>query len=225
MVPSLEPVGGPARWPRPRRPYAGPVDPAALLVVPACLVGTFPTGLLVGRRSGHDPTAEGSRNPGATNVYRVAGRGAGVAVLVGDLAKGAVPTLVGLAVGGRALGLACGVAAVLGHIAPVTRRFRGGKGVATAAGMSLVLYPRASLVIGVLFALTALATRRVSVASLAMAVVFPLLVAAAGHPWWEVAGAAGVSLCVIARHHENIARLLRHQEPAFTSPRLSRREP
>ncbi len=195
------------------------MDPSALLVVPAYLVGTCPTGLLVGRRAGHDPTAEGSGNPGATNVARLAGRRAGVLVLLIDLAKGALPAAIGVAVGGTLLGLACGAAAVLGHVAPVTRRFKGGKGVATASGMVIVVYPELSLAVGAVFVLTALVTRRVSVASLAMAVALPVILALGGRPPEEVALAAGVSLCVIARHHENITRLRHGQEPAF---RLSR---
>lgn len=195
------------------------MDPSALLVVPAYLVGTFPTGLLVGRRAGHDPTAEGSGNPGATNVARLAGRRAGVLVLLIDLAKGALPAAIGVAVGGTLLGLACGAAAVLGHVAPVTRRFKGGKGVATASGMVIVVYPELSLAVGAVFVLTALVTRRVSVASLAMAVALPVVLALGGRPPEEVALAAGVSLCVIARHHENITRLRHGQEPTF---RLSR---
>ncbi|MCB9372246.1 MAG: glycerol-3-phosphate 1-O-acyltransferase PlsY [Microthrixaceae bacterium] len=201
------------------------MDPTALLVVPSYLVGTFPTGLLVGRRAGHDPTAEGSGNPGATNVARVAGRGAGLVVLLVDLAKGALPAAVGVAVGGAVLGLACGGAAVLGHVAPVTRGFRGGKGVATAAGTVIVVEPALSLVIGAAFVVAALVSRRVSVASLTMAVALPLVLLVAGRPAGEVALAVGLSLCVIARHHENIARLLRHEEPAFRLSRAPRRHP
>lgn len=204
------------------------MDPSALLVVPSYLVGTFPTGQLVGRRAGHDPTEEGSGNPGATNVARVAGRNAGVLVLLIDLAKGAIPAALGLAVGGTLLGLACGAAAVLGHVAPATRHFRGGKGVATASGMVIVLYPMLSLVVGSVFVLAALISRRASVASLAMAVALPVVLALGGRPPAEVALAAGVSLCVIARHHENIVRLVRRQEPAFRpsrAPRDLREEP
>src|SRR5689334_17894800 len=109
------------------------MSPTVVLVPLAYLAGMFPTARLVGGRTGHDPTHEGSGNPGASNVYRLAGRRAGAMVFLGDFAKGALAAGVGLAVGGRALGLACGAAAVAGHIAPVTRRFRGGKGVATAA--------------------------------------------------------------------------------------------
>lgn len=197
------------------------VDPWALLVVPSYLLGTFPTGLLVGRRHGHDPTAEGSGNPGATNVARVAGRTAGLVVLLVDLAKGAIPAAVGLAVGGTALGLACGAAAVVGHIFPVTRRFRGGKGVATASGTVIVVYPWLSLLVGATFFVTLAVTRRVSAASLAMAGALPIVLLAAGRPAIEVALALAVSLCVIVRHRANIVRLLRGQEPPFTAARSS----
>src|SRR4051794_404859 len=115
------------------------MGPAVVLVALAYFAGTFPTAALATRRTGHDPAQEGSGNPGASNVYRLAGRRAGAIVFGGDLLKGALAALAGLAAGGRALGLACGIAAVIGHIFPVTRRFRGGKGVATAAGMAVVL--------------------------------------------------------------------------------------
>src|SRR5207249_3926010 len=117
------------------------VDADALLAVPAYFLGTFPAAQVVSQRAGRDPTREGSRNPGASNVYRLAGRRAGLAVFAGDLAKGLVAAGVGLAVGGRPLGMLCGAAAVLGHVFPVTRGFRGGRGVATAGGLALVLFP------------------------------------------------------------------------------------
>src|SRR5881227_4428176 len=88
------------------------------------LLGTFPTALIVARLAGHDPTKEGSGNPGASNVYRLAGARAGLAVLRGDAAKGAAATGVGRAVGGPPLALACGIADVVGHVFPVFRGFR-----------------------------------------------------------------------------------------------------
>jgi len=185
---------------------------AALVVVAGYLLGTFPAATIVGRVTGHDPTAEGSGNPGATNVYRTSGRGAGLAVLLIDLAKGALAAGLGLLVGDHLLGLAAGAAAVLGHIAPVGRRFRGGKGVATAAGMTIVLYPGLSLLMGVVFALTVAVTRRSSVGSLGLALILPIGVAVSGHRGTEILIAAGVSLVVIARHHENIRRLIRREE-------------
>ncbi len=185
---------------------------AALVVVAGYLLGTFPTAAMVGRVTGHDPTAEGSGNPGATNVYRTSGRGAGLAVLVIDLAKGALAAGLGLLVGDHLLGLVAGAAAVLGHVAPAGRGFRGGKGVATAAGMTIVLYPALSLAMGVVFALTVAVTRRSSVGSLVLAVLLPIGVGVTGHSGTEVLITAGVSLVVIARHHENIRRLIRREE-------------
>ncbi len=191
---------------------------SAAAVVGAYLVGTLPVALLVSRRSGHDPTREGSGNPGASNVYRIAGRAAGAIVLAADLGKGIAAAGAGWAIGGRDLALATGAAAVLGHVAPVTRRFRGGKGVATAGGVALVLWPLVSLVLVAVFVVLALTVRVASVGSLAMATGLPIGVAAAGRPGIEVAVAAGVAILVVARHHENIRRLVGGEERA-TTPR------
>ncbi|HEY5698411.1 MAG TPA: glycerol-3-phosphate 1-O-acyltransferase PlsY [Acidimicrobiales bacterium] len=185
---------------------------APLVVVVAYLLGTFPTAALIGRMTGHDPTAEGSGNPGATNVLRTSGRGAGVAVLAIDVAKGALAVGLGLLVGDHTLGVIAGAAAVLGHVAPVGRRFRGGKGVATAAGAGAVAFPALSLVLGVVFVVTVAVTRRVSVGSLVLALLLPVGVALGGGSGLEVLVTAGVSLVVIARHHENIRRLIRREE-------------
>ncbi len=183
-----------------------------VVVVAAYLLGTFPTAALMGRMTGHDPTAEGSGNPGATNVLRTSGRWAGVAVLAVDVAKGALAVGLGLLVGDHTLGVIAGAAAVLGHVAPVGRRFRGGKGVATAAGASAVAFPVLSLVLGVVFVVTVAVTRRVSVGSLVLALLLPVGVALGGGSGIEVLVTAGVSLVVIARHHENIRRLIRREE-------------
>src|SRR4051794_5848491 len=149
------------------------MDPAWALVVPAYLLGTFPSAILVGRREGRDPTAEGSGNPGATNALRTMGRRAGALVLLGDAGKGALAAGLGWAIGGRAAGVACGLAAVLGHVYPATRRFRGGKGVATAAGMGIVLLPGVALAMAVLFVVVAKVTGTASAGSIAIAVGFP----------------------------------------------------
>jgi glycerol-3-phosphate acyltransferase PlsY len=188
------------------------VDLGWALVLPAYLLGTFPTALLVGRRRGLDPTQAGSGNPGASNALRTMGRRAGALVLVGDLCKGAVAAGVGLATGNRAIAVACGVAAVVGHVAPVTRRFQGGKGVATAAGMSLVLLPVPALALAGLWAGTAKLTGTASAASLAVAVGLPVAAAVAGRPLGEVAAFAACGLLVVARHRGNIGRLRRGEE-------------
>jgi glycerol-3-phosphate acyltransferase PlsY len=188
------------------------------LVVPAYLLGTFPSAILVGTKAGIDPTTTGSGNPGASNSYRTAGRRAGALVLLGDLGKGAAATAAGGAAGGRPLAVACGVAAVLGHVAPATRRFRGGKGVATAAGMAVVLHPLPSLVLALLWAVVAGLTRRASLGSIAFAIGLPVSAAIAGAGRAEVAALAAVGVLVIVRHHENIVRLVRGDEPPIGTP-------
>ncbi len=177
------------------------------------LLGAFPTAELIGRLAGHDPIAEGSGNPGASNVYRVAGRRAGVAVLLGDVLKGFIPAAVGVAAGGRALGLACGVAAMLGHIFPVTRGFRaGGKGVATMGGACWFLYPLVAFGLIAVWGVLMRTLRVASVGSLAMIVLLPVGVALRGRPGWEVAVVAGASAVVLARHWPNIRRIARREE-------------
>lgn len=183
-----------------------------LLVPASYMLGAFPTAHLVGRLTGNNPSAEGSGNPGASNMYRVAGRRAGAAVLVGDAIKGLVPAAVGLAADGRALGLACGMAAMIGHVLPITRRFRGGKGVATLAGASWVLYPLVSVALLGVWAVAMRLFRTASIGSLAMVSLLPVGVAVRGRPWWEVLVTAAAALVVVVRHRSNIERILRKQE-------------
>ncbi len=149
----------------------------ALLAVPAYLLGTFPTALLVARAGGHDVLVEGSGNPGASNVARLMGWRAGILVMAGDLAKGAIAAGVGLAVAGRGAAYVLGILAVLGHTYPVTRRFKGGKGVATAGGMLAVLHPLLVLILAVVWFLVARVLRLASVGSMLVAVLFPVGVA------------------------------------------------
>ncbi len=186
-----------------------------MLVVPAYLLGTLPTAILVGRWAGHDPTCEGSGNPGASNAYRTMGRRAGASVLAGDLAKGAVAAAVGLVAGDRGLGVACGLAAVLGHVAPATRRFRGGKGVATGAGMAAVLLPVASIGLAALWLVTAKVVGAASAGSVAVAVGLPIAAALSGGPIGEVVAFAACGALVVVRHRGNLGRLRRGEEPAL----------
>lgn len=195
------------------------------LLVPSYLLGTFPTALLVGRREGRDPTKEGSGNPGASNTLRTMGRRAGALVLLGDLGKGVAATGIGWAVGGRALGVGCGLAAVVGHVFPISRRFRGGKGVATGAGMAAVLLPLPSVVLALVWGLVLAVTRVAALASIAVALGFPVAAVVVGRPAGEVAALAACSALVVFRHTENLQRLRRGEEAAFrgrsgrTSPR------
>ncbi len=191
------------------------VDIGWALVLVAYGLGTFPTAILVGRRKGRDPTQEGSGNPGASNAFRTMGRRAGAIVLLGDLCKGVLAAGLGLATGNRAVAVACGVAAVVGHVAPVNRRFRGGKGVATAAGMTLVLLPVAAVALAGLWAAAAKLSGTASVASLVVAAGLPVGALASGRPPGEVAAFAVCAVLVVLRHRGNIDRLRRGDERAL----------
>jgi glycerol-3-phosphate acyltransferase PlsY len=179
------------------------------LVVAAYFVGTFPTALLVGRHEGFDPLRAGSGNPGASNTFRVGGRRAGTIVLVVDVLKGALAAGIGLAVDGRGLAFAMGIAAVLGHIAPATRGYRGGKGVATALGMVAVLYPRGALIAPILFAIGFAARRAAAAGSIAAVLGVVCVVVAERPPAWELAATAALSALILARHRGNLAQLRR----------------
>jgi glycerol-3-phosphate acyltransferase PlsY len=180
---------------------------ATLVVVAAYAVGTFPTAALVGRRAGFDPTAGGSGNPGASNSFRLGGRRAGAAVLAGDLLKGVVATGAGVLVDGKGLGLAAGGAAVLGHVFPVSRGWRGGKGVATGAGVVVVLEPLAALAGAGTWALVLAASSTASLASLGGVAAALVATAALRRPAWEVVGFAALAGLIAVRHRDNLFRL------------------
>jgi glycerol-3-phosphate acyltransferase PlsY len=184
-----------------------------LLLVPlAYLLGTFPSAEIVARRRGVDITAEGSGNPGASNTFRVLGWKAGVAVFALDAAKGAIAALVGLSIDGHLGAYILGGAAILGHTLPVTRRFKGGRGVATGAGVMLVIFPLLTIGAGILWAVIARVTHKASVASITVMIAFPIAVALAGHTWTDIAVISALALLVIARHFSNLRRLVRGEE-------------
>jgi glycerol-3-phosphate acyltransferase PlsY len=184
------------------------------------LVGAIPTSYLVGRLfKGIDLREHGSRNLGATNLYRVLGWRYAVPVGLFDAAKGAIPVLLFAphVSASELFALLCGVTAVLGHVFSVFVRFRGGKGVATAAGVMLALAPAAlGIALLVWLALVGL-TGYVSLGSIAAAAVFPLAVLLLERPsraeilWIDVALAAGI----IWLHRANIRRLLNGTENRF----------
>jgi glycerol-3-phosphate acyltransferase PlsY len=189
--------------------------PAVLVVVVSYVLGTFPTAQLVGRRHGFDPTTTGSGNPGASNAARLGGMRAGAAVLLGDAGKGVVAAGLGYAVDGRTLAWFAGAAAVAGHLWPVTRGLRGGKGVATAAGVALVCAPLAILPLAVLFALLVKVTGKAAIGSITLAVLLPVAVAVLGQRGIEVAVATALGLVVVVRHRSNIGDLLDGSDPLW----------
>src|SRR5262245_51049578 len=200
--------------------------------IAAYCIGAIPFGYLVARARGVDIFAHGSGNIGATNVGRVLGRRFGALVFVLDFLKGAVPVLLALWLKDALpsepawlhagwLEVGAGLAAFLGHVFPVYLNFRGGKGVATGAGVAFALVPAAAAGALMVWVLFLLATRCVSLSSLAAAFTLILLqIAAAGgldlsDPRTVFCLAAGA--LVVVRHRGNIVRLREGTEPRVPS--------
>lgn len=194
------------------------------------VAGSIPTGLWVGKMlRGIDIREHGSRNIGATNTLRVLGRKLGAIALAGDVGKGLLAVLViaPLLSDWPYAPLACGLAAILGHIASVFLGFKGGKGVATSTGVFLALAPAATLVAAVVFAAVVYATRMVSAGSLSAAAALLIAVYALPHPWatWPTHAipdgwalrivATVVAMLVFVRHRSNLQRILRGEENRF----------
>jgi glycerol-3-phosphate acyltransferase PlsY len=184
-----------------------------LALVPlAYLLGMFPTAALVTRRAGKDVTREGSGNPGASNVARLMGWKAGLVVLLLDMGKGALAAGVGLALDGHRGAYILGVAAVLGHVFPITRRFKGGRGVATAAGVLVVVFPLVLAILAVVWLVIARGFHKASIASVVCAVLFPIIVAIRGNSVLDITVTAALAAIVVVRHFANLRRLVRGEE-------------
>jgi glycerol-3-phosphate acyltransferase PlsY len=179
-------------------------------------VGAIPVGYVVARVLGVDIRRKGSGNIGATNVLRTAGWTPALTTLVGDIAKGYVATWIGSQAGPEpAWAGAAAVLAVVGNCWPVFLGFRGGKGIATAAGAFLRIAPWA-LVPAVVVFLTLIASFRfVSLASICAAIGLPLAIFALGYPVPLAIAGLAVTAIVVARHHANIQRLLTGTESRF----------
>lgn len=182
------------------------------LIPVAYLLGTFPSAGIVARARGHDILHEGSGNPGASNTFRVLGWKAGLLVLILDIGKGAAAAGAGLALDGHAGAFILGVAAVVGHVFPITRHFRGGRGVATAAGAMVVVFPVETALLGAVWFAIARGLHKASVASIVCAIAFPAIVALRGGSALDLAVSGGLAALVLARHLSNLRRLVRGQE-------------
>jgi glycerol-3-phosphate acyltransferase PlsY len=190
------------------------------------LMGAIPSGYLIARWRGVDILKRGSGNIGATNVGRVLGRPFGVLVFVLDFAKGAAPALLAKwwtaaqqpELPANSLAVTAAVAAFLGHLYPIYLRFRGGKGVATAAGAVTVLLPGPALAALFIWFAVVLASRYVSLASLAAAVVLCLFrLVFTPNPWsaddWILTLFCLIAaVLILLRHRANVGRLLRGNE-------------
>lgn len=206
----------------------------AVLVALAYLIGSIPFSFLIVKLvAGKDVRDEGSRNVGATNVARTAGKVPGIIALLLDIAKGyAVIALARYLVArpdwpfeaglqpwqSREFWVAgAGLLAVLAHMFPVWLGFHGGKGVATGVGVVLALDPLVTLAVFIVFVIVVIAFRYVSLASIVGAASIPLFFRFLrdGTPFWWIVMSIGISLAVIMKHHGNIARLASGTERRF----------
>ena len=180
-------------------------------VIGAYILGMLPSAIVVARAKGVDITTFGSGNPGASNVARAIGWKYGSLVFVLDAAKGAIPTL--LLIGHRPSAYICGAVAIVGHIFPVTRGFKGGKGIATGGGVLLVLHPLIMVIAATSWIVIMKVSKKASIASIAIVPLVVVLLIATGKPGWEVLAFVGLGLLIEIRHLSNIKRLISGSEP------------
>jgi glycerol-3-phosphate acyltransferase PlsY len=191
-----------------------------LLIIGAYLVGSIPTGVIVGRMRGFDPRAVGSGNIGATNMARAGGTSAALITFVGDLLKGAIPVIVARAAGFPPAAIAwTGLAAFIGAICSVFLRFHGGKGIAAALGIWLAISPVMILFPLAVFVVLVAISRIVSLASMGAAIALPPTVAAFRLPNHYLLLAILMTALVLFRFRDNIQRLSRGEEPKFQPKR------
>jgi glycerol-3-phosphate acyltransferase PlsY len=189
---------------------------AILITIFSYLLGSIPTGYIIGALAGIDIRKVGSGNVGATNVARTVGKTKGLLTLTADVAKGFIPVFVALRFGLSNTAVASvGVAAFLGHLYPVFLKFQGGKGVATALGVLLALAPMATLVLAAVFGVVVFFSRIASVSSIAAAVAAPVTLWSFSYPPTIVAMSVFLAVMIILRHRGNIRRLRAGTEPRF----------
>ncbi len=186
-----------------------------LIFIPlAYLLGSIPTGIIISRLfGGVDPRTIGSKNIGATNVGRTAGKIAGILTLTGDFLKGLLPVYAAMGMGLEdRLIMLTGLAAFGGHLFPIFLGFRGGKGVATAAGVMVVISPVATLISVIVFATTFLVKRYVSLGSMLAAASLPVALSflTKGKPYLPLGTL--IAVLVILKHKDNIKRLAEGKE-------------
>ena len=187
-----------------------------LLIFFAYVMGSVPSGYILGKMSGIDVRSVGSGNIGATNVVRALGKGRGALTLFADAAKGYLPVWVALRLEVGAVTIALvAIAAFLGHLYPLFLNLQGGKGVATALGALLASQPMATLVLILVFGVAVLASRIVSLGAIAAAIAAPVVLWFFSQSPVFVAMGVFLSAMVILRHRGNIQRLLAGTEPRF----------
>ncbi len=218
----------------------------AVIVIFAYLLGSIPFGLLVGKWRGIDIREHGSKNIGATNVWRVLGKGCGLFTFFCDAAKGWCAVILGISIAARwpihvALphlreridfvqpgyaGIAAAIGCILGHTFPVWLRGKGGKGVATSLGVIFGMMPLAALLTFAVWGAVFKVSRYVSLASIVAAVALPVIVIGLMflgqiHGWPFFYFACAAALLVIRLHRDNIKRLVAGTENRFGTKKPS----
>lgn len=182
---------------------------AALVVTVGYFLGSVPFAFLLARRRGVDLRHAGSGNIGAANVLRTTSVAHAVGAVCLDATKGAVAVLLAQRLNGEsAVSVSAGLAAIIGHVYPIWLGFRGGKGVATAAGAFAVLSPIALAIAAAIFLVVVGVTRYISLGSTAASVALAVAAIVGDLPPSVVLGAAAAALIIVHRHRTNLARVV-----------------
>lgn len=185
-----------------------------LAAVIAYLIGSIPSGLILGKLFWHTDLREhGSHNIGATNAWRTLGKGAGIAVFIADSLKGQAGVALGLVLAGTPLAAVLGgLFAIIGHSFSIFMGFHGGKGVATSLGVLTMLMGDVTFIVFVVWFTIVYMTRYVSLGSVVAGFLTPILAALYGYPMEYVLFTVIAAILVIVRHRENIKRLMNGTE-------------
>lgn len=191
-----------------------------LYFIGAYLIGSIPSGIIAVRLlGGKDPRKAGSGNIGATNVVRTSGKKAGIITLIGDALKGALPVYVVMTLTPEAMVVSItAILAFLGHLFPIYLNFKGGKGVATALGIMLVISPVAIAISVVVFIVIVAITRYVSIGSISAALSMPITLSiikeksTTGISEYYILLTIAIAILIVLKHHANILRILRGTE-------------
>lgn len=199
-----------------------------ILVLFSYLLGSVPTGYLIAKRvMGIDIRQHGSGNPGAANVYRIVGKWAGISTFVIDGLKGFIPVCLArhYCPDNYWVAIVCGVIAILGHMWTIYLKFRGGKGVATSAGVFAALLPLPTAIAFASFVVCVALWGRISIGSICACIVLPICSFFIGHhPLSVNLMVTAVGALVIYKHVPNIKRLLQQKELKFEDGAKKRKE-
>ncbi|MGI5977716.1 MAG: glycerol-3-phosphate 1-O-acyltransferase PlsY [Candidatus Limivicinus sp.] len=195
-----------------------------LTVVLAYLLGSFSMSIFLSRKIGGDVRTKGSKNAGATNMARVYGMGFGVLTLAGDMLKAGIAMWIGNLLLGDWGIFAGGIASLIGHCFPIFHSFKGGKGVSVGAALGLALDWRVFVTIILVFLIVALLSKKVSLGSICASVSIFIAALAFGMPLPKVLLAFFGMIIVVARHKENIVRLIHGTEPDFRAGSMKKKD-